>query len=109
MKIIRLKTKKEREEPLSYEKIKVKETRYYFWVCEKCKIAYFDKDIVLKYSDGSMRCPNDILSCVWFSLRKLRLRTCNETIRGGDKECFEKYFKVVEDHPDSCMPSLHLV
>ena len=89
MKKIIEKTKKEKEQEITYEEIVVKDTYFFYWVCDKCKIAFFSEDIILKGSDGVQRCPQKIKSL-------FGKKVCNNHIYGGHEESFNRYYKFAE-------------
>lgn len=88
MKTIIRKTQAEydREEALAATPMKVKDTLFFYWSCEKCNAAFFDEDIILVSKDGS-RCPLEITSF-------LGNKICGNRMYGGDSESFNKYHKV---------------
>ena len=89
MKNIIKKTRKEidqEQKAKSLELIKVKDTNYFYWSCDRCLVAFFGDDFIYK-TDGGYKCLNTIEKI----LRPVR--TCMESIHGGDEDCFNKYYK----------------
>ena len=87
-KVIR-KTEKERREEFTCQGKMVKNTGYFYIVCDKCQMAFFDEDLISDCSDGFWRCPNLVKKGFW---RKLGI--CNNQIFGGDEKSFERYYKL---------------
>ena len=90
MKKIRRTTAKERLANQTYSEVKVADTGYFFWACDSCDIAFFDDDIILKNTNKSSghACP---LTKKGFVTEKI----CRESILGGNKEDFEKYYRCI--------------
>ena len=76
--------------------ILVEDTGMYYLACEKCQVAFFKGDFVLKGSDNRHRCllKKPLMSKFF---RKKIVGVCNERIYGGDEKCFKKYYKLKED------------
>lgn len=99
---IKRKTKEEIEEDktnaIKIEKVTVVSTKYHYWACDDCGIAFFDQDLILKASlpDGfiSYRCPNVKKERDISTLFKLKNKTCGKSIYGGNEEVFKKYYKI---------------
>jgi len=90
MKKVIEKTDKEREQDYTEKLVKVKDTHYFYWVCDKCGMAFFEDDDILEGSDGWNRCAN-ITTGKWF---KRLPKICGNKIYGGGKESFDKYYKL---------------
>lgn len=90
MKKIIEKTRKEREEKISTTAIKVSDTQYYFWACDKCKIAYFSADEILKDQNGRERCPRIKKSLF------MKEKICLNGLTGGDEDCFNRFYNINE-------------
>ena len=89
MKSIIKKTEKEREKQKTIKEISVKETRYFYWTCDSCNVAFFSDDVILEDSEGIKRCP----------LSKTTIlgnhKPCLTHMYGGDEKCFNEYYKFV--------------
>lgn len=88
MKEIIKKTEKEMRIEAIYTPVKVNSTNNYFWSCEKCMVAYFDDDMILKSSRGGYVCPMQIKS-----FPRLRWEQCLNKMLGGSQIDFDKYYK----------------
>lgn len=86
MKNVKRKTEQERSGEELLMPTKVNETSYYYWVCDRCSVAYFDNDIILRASGGGYKCPLP---------RGFFKRQCSSSIFGGDEQSFNKYYKVI--------------
>lgn len=91
MKSIRIKTQQEREKEkqAKVKEVMVKSRGYYYYVCEKCRTAFFDSDMILESSTGAHFCPLN-------TKRWWRVRPCLAQIFGGDEEDFKKYYEIKE-------------
>ncbi len=89
MQKITKKTEADRQAETTYKEIKVSDTHYYFWVCDKCDVAFFKEDIILLDSNEYHKCPLIIRKGI---LGKKSI--CNNQISGGDKNCFDRYYKL---------------
>ena len=71
---------------------------HYYFACNKCSVAFFDQDVIIKLPTGGYTCPNIIKNF-------LREKFCDTRIYGGDEECFNKYYKDCTDCTDckDCM------
>ena len=89
MKKIITKTEKERTEETkgSFREVRVSGTGYYYFVCDKCGIAFFDDDLIGKWNDYNT-CLN-IKKTFWG-----KEVICGNHIYGGDEEVFNKYYKL---------------
>lgn len=87
MKKIIKKTEEERIAQVTETRVAIKDTKYFYFACDKCGIAFFDEDIIIKCSDGYNRCPN-----VVSSLFK-KDSVCKNQMYGGNEETFNKYYK----------------
>jgi hypothetical protein len=86
MKEIIKKTEKEQKQERTCAIVKVKSTGYYYWCCDKCMVAFFDDDLILKCNDGNY-CIKERRN-LWGIMKK-----CNNRIYGGDEDTFNKYYK----------------
>ena len=96
MKKVIKKTREEIEGSEQLTPIKVSDTNYYYWVCDECKVAFFDSDIILKSSKSGCKCPIEKTRGFIGKLFNDGKIICGNSIYGGDKECFEKYYKLNE-------------
>lgn len=91
MKEVIKKTKQEIELETKYSPVKVNSTHYYFWVCDKCNLAFFDNDIILESNSGNI-CPIEKFRFIFWGDK-----VCGNSITGGDEECFNKYYKLAPE------------
>lgn len=91
MKKIIQKTEEEMKETELLLEIPVNKLDCYFFACDKCNVAFFDKDIVIKSSLGGFKCP----LIIGEGLFKKKKR-CHKKMYGGNEECFNKYYKLNE-------------
>ena len=88
MKRILQKFEKERIKEEVLEKVKVKDERKFYLVCEKCEIAFFENDDILKVSTGGYRCPLVIRTFFGNNV------CLNKIYAGYSQEEFGKYYKI---------------
>lgn len=67
------------------KEVAVKDTQYFYWVCEICEVAFFGEDRVLVSNDGCKRCP---LTRGHFVKHR-----CLNQLYGGDEDSFSKYYR----------------
>lgn len=65
--------------------VAVKDTIYFYWVCDDCSVAFFGDDKILKCADEVIRCP---LTRGFFK------KQCLSHLHGGDEKCFNRYYKL---------------
>lgn len=91
MKKIYIKTEKEMyEESIKHTETTPKKRGMYFVSCEKCKIAFFEDDKILKLNDGSLRCPNMRKNIVG------KNKLCFNRLLGGSENIFNQFYKIIE-------------
>lgn len=87
------KTEKEILREQTIEKISVRDLGRFYFVCSRCKIAYFGDDIILRVmrSEGyyDEKCPNKI--------EGLFAHICMKNIYGGNEDQFNYYYKFALD------------
>ncbi len=88
MRKITRKTKEERMEEVLLKPTTVNDTKYFYFVCDKCKAAFFEEDTIFSLSTGGYVCPNVVKTF-------FRDKMCGERIYGGDSKCFNEYYKFV--------------
>ena len=78
--------KADEEKESLYKLITVEDTGMYYWVCDKCCIAYFDEDVILKKGSNEL-CPN-VIKKWWGHILCERMLSC------GSEESFNINWKI---------------
>lgn len=91
MKKIIKKTRKEIDQETLMVELAVSDTNYFYWACDKCYTAFFAGDVILQeVGRGYKRCTNMVSNF-------LGDKMCLGNLYGGDKESFDRYYKVVQE------------
>lgn len=69
-----------------FEEVKLEECRSFYAACERCMVAFFEGDTVLKSLDG-IHCPLMVRSFLFWK------KQCRKCIYGGDEKSFNKYWE----------------
>lgn len=80
---------RERKAKENCKEIKVEDTDYFYWVCDKCDIAFLKGDTILVDQGLYKRCP--LMNRRLFSSGKI----CRNQLYGGFKDSFNTYYEIL--------------
>ncbi len=89
MEKIRQLTEEEKKKEIEVKIMKVSDTDYYFWICHKCKVAFFKDDEILVSADGNNKCLNK--SKKFFN----KTIDCNNAVYSGSEKYFNENYKIL--------------